>query len=317
MLRVACQTACRTASLRSAVATAASLHTDATVAVVGLGSMGHGIVQLAATSGYKVIGVETSAEALTHGLDAISASLEKLASKGKITEEEKDATLGRISGTTSLEDVGDADLVIEAIIEDMAVKVPFYESLGKIAKADAILATNTSSYSVNEIADASGVPSRVCGLHYFNPVQLMKLVEVVSTERTDPAITETMMAFAKQTGKVPVKCGDTPGFVVNRLLVPYIGQAVALLARGDASAEDIDTAMQLGAGHPMGPITLADYVGLDVNLAVLEGWGSNFPDDPSYVMPEAMELLREKVAAGDLGRKTGQGFYKWKGNKKA
>ena len=234
---------CRSAASRTLRA-AASLHTDSTVAVVGLGSMGHGIVQLAATSGYKVIGVETSDAALEHGLGAITDSLTKLASKGKITEDEKDATLSRITGATSLDAVADADLVIEAIVEDMAVKVPFYKELGRIAKPGAILATNTSSYSVNEIADASGVPERVCGLHYFNPVQIMKLVEVISTERTDPAIADTMVAFAKQTGKVPVKCGDTPGFIVNRLLVPYIGQAVALFARGDASAEDIDTAMQ-------------------------------------------------------------------------
>ena len=307
---------CRAAASRTLRATA-SLHTDSAVAVVGLGSMGHGIVQLAATSGYKVIGVETSDAALEHGIGAITDSLTKLASKGKITEDEKDATLGRITGATSLDAVADADLVIEAIVEDMAVKVPFYEELGRIAKPTAIIATNTSSYSVNEIADASGVPERVCGLHYFNPVQIMKLVEVISTERTDPAIADTMVAFAKQTGKVPVQCGDTPGFIVNRLLVPYIGQAVALYARGDASAEDIDTAMQLGAGHPMGPLTLADYVGNDVNLAVLEGWSTNFPDDAAFQIPEGIELLRSMVGEGKLGRKTGQGFYKWDGNKRA
>jgi len=244
----------------------------------------------------------------------------KAAKKGKISESKAlsmtSETMGRIKGTTELEDAADCDLIIEAIVEDMAIKIPFYENLGKIAKADAILATNTSSYSVEEMAVASGRPSQMVGLHYFNPVQLMKLVEIISTEHTDPSVTEKVVEFVKKTGKVGVQCGDTPGFIVNRLLVPYIVQGIAMVARGDATPEAVDTAMCLGAGHPMGPITLSDYVGNDINLACMTGWKEKYPDNPAFDVPEAMELLEKMVAEGKLGRKTGQGFYKWEGNKK-
>ena len=153
-------------------------------------------------------------------------------------------------------------------------------------------------------------------LHYFNPVQIMKLVEVVSTEHTTPAVLDAVVAFVDKTGKTPVKCGDTPGFIVNRLLVPYITQAVAMVARGDAEPEAVDTAMMLGAGHPMGPITLSDYVGNDINLACMQGWREAYPDDPAFDIPEGIALLEKMVAEGKLGRKTGQGFFKWEGNKK-
>jgi len=296
-----------------------------TIGVVGAGgSMGHGVVQLAASSGYNVVAVEMNGDALERGMGAIEKSLTmlngKAAKKGKITEDEASTltseTMARIKGTTELEDAADCDLIIEAIVEDMSIKIPFYENLGKIAKADAILATNTSSYSVEEMAVASGRPSQMVGLHYFNPVQLMKLVEIISTEHSDPAVVEKVVEFVKKTGKVGVQCGDTPGFIVNRLLVPYIVQGIAMVARGDATPEAVDTAMCLGAGHPMGPITLSDYVGNDINLACMTGWKEKYPDNPAFDVPEAMELLEKMVAEGKLGRKTGEGFYKWEGNKK-
>lgn len=257
-------------------------------------------------------------------MNAIESSLNlvngKAAKKGKITESEAESktleTISRITGTTEIEKAADCDLIIEAIVEDMSIKIPFYENLGKIAKPDAIFATNTSSYSVEEMAVASGRPSQMVGLHYFNPVQIMKLVEIISTKHSDPSVVEKVVEFVKKTGKVGVQCGDTPGFIVNRLLVPYIVQGIAMVARGDATPEAVDTAMCLGAGHPMGPITLSDYVGNDINLACMTGWMEKYPDDPAFQVPEAMELLEKMVAEGKLGRKTGQGFYKWEGNKR-
>ena len=295
------------------------------VAVVGLGSMGHGVAQLCASSGYDVVAVDLSQDVVDHSMKAIEGSLMKLSQKkaakagtdGTDEEAEARASLARITTSTDVNAVADCDLVIEAIVENLPIKLDFFENLGKITGDNTILASNTSSFPITKMAEASGVENRVCGIHYFNPVQLMKLVEVVSTEHTDDQVTSTMVDFVKKTGKVPVTCGDTPGFIVNRLLVPYIAQGVALLARGDATAEDIDTAMRLGAGYPMGPITLSDYVGNDINLAVMEGWMEAEPDNPAFQIPEGVELLRQMVAENKLGRKTGQGFYKWEGNKRA
>jgi len=294
-----------------------------TVGVVGLGSMGHAVAQLCASKGYSVVAVETTEASVNKGLDTIEKSLVFLAGKkvdkGQCSQAEADAevadTLGRITGATTLDSLGDADLIVEAIVEDLDVKLPFFAELGQKSKSSAILATNTSSFSVGEMAAASGVPERVCGLHYFNPVQVMKLVEVVKTAQTDPAVITAVTDFVTKTGKVPVDCSDTPGFVVNRLLVPYLMQGVAMVARGDASAADVDTAMKLGAGHPMGPIELADYVGLDVCLAIMDGWVAKYPDDPAFQIPEATALIRKMVSAGNFGRKTGKGFFEWNGNK--
>jgi 3-hydroxyacyl-CoA dehydrogenase len=261
---------------------------------------------------------------MDHAKGQIEGSLLKLAGKKAAKEgtdpaAEEDAaraTLARIEMTTDVEAVADSDLVIEAIIENLPIKKKFFEQLGGIVQPHTILASNTSSFPITEMAEASGIPERVCGIHYFNPVQLMRLVEVVSTEHTNKEIVDEMVAFVKKTGKVPVTCGDTPGFIVNRLLVPYIAQGVAMLARGDATAEDIDTAMRLGAGYPMGPITLSDYVGNDINLAVMQGWTEADPENPAFQIPEGVELLEKMVAENKLGRKTGQGFYKWEGNKR-
>ncbi len=292
------------------------------VGVVGCGLMGHGIVQVAAQGGMQVVAVESDKAALERGLGRIDKSLAKLAEKqvekGKSTPEQAKAfvekTRGLIKGTLDKKDLADCDLVIEAIVEDLAVKKALFKELGGLCKPSTILASNTSSFPIGEMAAASGRPERMVGLHFFNPVQLMRLVEVVRTDRTDDDVFAQARAFGEACGKSPVSCKDTPGFVVNRLLVPYMTQSLLMLERGDASAEDIDTAMQLGCGHPMGPITLTDYVGLDTTLAILKGWVERYPDEPAFEIPK---ILERKVKEGKLGRKSGEGFFKWDGDKKA
>jgi len=242
---------------------------------------------------------------------------EKQVEKGKLdangAKEMKEKTLAKIKGTLDMKEVKDCDLIIEAIIEDINLKkLKLHKDIGSFSKPNAILATNTSSFTVIKMAEASGKPSQMVGLHFFNPVQMMGLVEVVSTPKTNAEVFTATMNWVKKIGKNPVACKDTPGFVVNRLLVPYMAQALLMIDRGDASPKDIDAAMQLGAGHPMGPITLADYVGLDTCLAILEGWIRDYPKEPAFVIPKC---LKEKVQNGKLGRKSGEGFYKWKGDK--
>jgi 3-hydroxyacyl-CoA dehydrogenase len=291
------------------------------VGVIGCGLMGHGIVQVAAQGGCEVVALETDQSFLDKGLGRIEKSVRKLASKavakGKATEEQAnqqaDAALGRITGSLDRKDLADCDLVIEAIIEDLDAKKALFAALGQICKPETIFASNTSSFPIGEMATASGRPARFVGLHFFNPVQLMRLVEVVRTDDTDAEVFAAARAFGEAVGKAPVSCKDTPGFVVNRLLVPFMVQSLLMLERGDASKEDIDTAMQYGCGHPMGPLTLTDYVGLDTTLYILQGWCKRFPDEPAFEIPK---ILEEKVAAGKLGRKTGEGFYKWDGDQK-
>jgi len=291
------------------------------VGVVGCGLMGHGIAQVSAQGGCEVTVVEADSAALEKGIRRIESSLAKLAEKavekGKQTREEADAsvreTRARIRSSRELADLGDRDLVVEAIVENLDAKCELFSELGSICKPEAILASNTSSFPIREMAQASGRPARVVGLHFFNPVQLMKLVEVVRTPETDDDVFAAARAFGEACGKVPVSCKDTPGFVVNRLLVPYMVQALQMLERQDATKEDIDAAMQFGCGYPMGPITLTDYVGLDTTLFILEGWCERYPDEPAFAIPE---ILRAKVEQGKLGRKTGEGFYKWEGDKR-
>ncbi|MEE8468276.1 MAG: 3-hydroxyacyl-CoA dehydrogenase NAD-binding domain-containing protein [Planctomycetota bacterium] len=292
------------------------------VGVVGCGLMGHGIAQVAAQGGFDVIAFEVAQEPLDKGLARIEKSLAKLASKavekGKQTESEASAWVSaardRITPSTDESDLADCDLVIEAIVEDLDVKKDLFARLGAAAKQSTIFASNTSSFPIAEMAQASGRPARFVGLHFFNPVQLMRLVEVVRTDATDDDVFAAARAFGEACGKSPVSCRDTPGFVVNRLLVPYMVQAIQMLDRGDSTPEDIDTAMQLGCGHPMGPITLTDYVGLDTTLAILRGWTARYPDEQSFAIPASLE---SKVAEGKLGRKTGEGYYKWEGDKKS
>ncbi len=292
------------------------------VGVVGCGLMGHGIVQVAAQAGMDVVAVEAEQGFLDKGLGRIEKSVKKLAAKavekGKATEEQANAnaaaTLGRIHGSLDKADLADCDLIVEAIVEDLDVKKALFAELGGLAKPGAIFASNTSSFPVIEMAEASGRPERFVGLHFFNPVQLMRLVEVVRTEKTDDEVFAAARAFGEAVGKKPVACKDTPGFVVNRLLVPYMVQSLQMLERGDATADDIDAAMQFGCGYPMGPITLTDYVGLDTTLSILEGWVERYPNEPAFAIPEC---LRQKVAEGKLGRKSGEGFYKWEGDKRA
>ena len=293
-----------------------------TVGVIGAGAMGGGIAGLCAETGFNVVVVEANAAALDNGISSIQRSIAAQAArrvKRGADEAEanaaRDAAIGRISGSAELAAVSDADLVVEAIVENLDIKRGLFEQLGGLARPDAILATNTSSFPVTEVAEASGAPERVCGLHYFNPVAVMKLVEVVRTEHTAPAVMEAAKAFVAATGKVAVECPDTPGFIVNRLLIPYMSQAVAMLERGDATATDIDAAMTMGAGVPMGPLTLSDFVGHDVCLAVLEGWVDKFPSEPAFQVPDAMTAFRRTVADGRLGRKSGRGFFRWEGGK--
>jgi len=284
------------------------------VGVVGCGLMGHGIAQVAAQAGCTVVVRESAQGPLDKGMGRIRKSLDKLVSKEKLTAADADAAWGRLSGTLEVSDLADCDLVVEAIIEDLDIKRSFYKELGATCKPETIFATNTSSFPVAEMGEASGRPDKMVGLHFFNPVQLMKLVEVVKTPATSDAVFAEAKAFGEAVGKVPVAASDTPGFVVNRLLVPYMADAMRMVERGDSTPADVDAGMSLGCGYPMGPFTLTDYVGLDTTLSILEGWAERFPDDPSFTPPQ---ILKDKVAAGKLGRKTGEGFYKWDGDKRA
>ena len=292
------------------------------VGVMGCGLMGHGIAQVAAKGGCEVVVVEADQAALDRGLGRIEKStfklMSKAAAKGKMSEEEarKTATAinGRISGSLDRKAVADCDLVIEAIVEDLDVKKQLFAELGSLCKPETIFASNTSSFPIADMAEASGRPERFVGLHFFNPVQLMRLVEVVRTDKTSDEVFAAARAFGEACGKSPVACKDTPGFVVNRLLVPYMVQALQMLERGDATKEDIDTAMKLGCGYPMGPVELTDYVGLDTTLSIVQGWVDKYPNEPAFAVPA---ILEQKVAEGKLGRKSGEGFYKWDGDKKA
>lgn len=244
------------------------------VGVIGLGLMGHGICQVAAQSRVhsQVTAFEPEQKYLDSGKARIEGSVAKLVSKGKITQEDADATLGRIYYTTDMSELQDTDFIVEAVIENMDLKQDLYEKLGVVCKPETIFASNTSSLSITEMAQFSGRPQNFVGVHFFNPVQLMKLVEVIRTEQTDPIVFDKAYAWVEDIGKVAVSCGDTPGFIVNRLLVPSLMQAMAMVDRDDASVKDIDISMQLGAGHPMGPLHLADYIGLDTCLYIVEGW---------------------------------------------
>mmetsp|Transcript_27186 Transcript_27186/g.65976 ORF Transcript_27186/g.65976 Transcript_27186/m.65976 type:complete len:314 (+) Transcript_27186:44-985(+) len=285
------------------------------VGVVGLGLMGHGICQVAAASGahQSVIAYEQEQKFLDSGKDRIFKSIDKLVQKEKISATKAEETMNSITFTTDVEALQDADFIVEAVIENMDLKRDLYTNLGKICKPETIFASNTSSLSITEMSEFSGREENFVGVHFFNPVQLMKLVEVIRTDKTDPEVFQKAHDWVADIGKVAVSCGDTPGFIVNRLLVPSLMQALLMVDRQDATVKDIDISMQLGAGHPMGPIHLADYIGLDTCLFIVQGWVEKYPDEPSFVLPEC---LVEKVNAGELGRKTGKGFYNWDRDKR-
>jgi 3-hydroxyacyl-CoA dehydrogenase len=284
------------------------------VGVIGCGLMGHGIAQVAAQAGCTVVVRESDQGALDKGLSRIRKSLDKLVEKEKLTRAAADGAWGQITGTLELKALSDCDLVVEAIVENLDVKKALYAELGRLCKPATIFASNTSSFSIGEMGRASGRPQRMVGLHFFNPVQLMKLVEVVRAKETSDEVFAEAKAFGEACGKVPVAASDTPGFVVNRLLVPYMAEAIRMVERGDSTPADVDAGMTLGCGYPMGPFTLTDYVGLDTTLSILEGWHKLEPANPLFNPPK---LLVEKVKAGKLGRKTGEGFFKWEGDKRA
>ena len=284
-----------------------------TIGVVGAGQMGSGIAQVAAQAGYQVLLLDISEEALRRGLEAIQRSLAKFLEKGRITEEALEAALGRIRTTLDLEALGEADLIVEAIVEDEGAKRALLERLGALAKPEAILASNTSSIPITALGRYSGRPERFIGMHFFNPVPLMQLVEVIRGELTSAATRDVVVEVARRMGKTPLEVQDYPGFVSNRLLMPMINEAVEALREGVATKEAIDGIMRLGMNHPMGPLELADFIGLDTCLAIMEVLHRGFGDDKYRPSP----LLRRMVQAGLLGRKVGRGFYVYdeKGNK--
>ena len=274
------------------------------IGVVGAGTMGQGIAQVVAASGFNVQLYDVADEQLTHAKGAIDKGLEKLVAKEKMTAEGKQEALARLSTTTALDALSDCSVIIEAAPEQPALKEKLFRDLSHLS-SDAILASNTSSLSLTRLAAVCERPERVVGMHFFNPVPVLKLVEVIRAEQTSDATVERIEALAKALGKTAVPVGDAPGFVVNRLLVPMINEAAFIVQEGTATPEAIDEAMKLGAAHPMGPLALADLIGLDVCLAIMDVLQEGF-GDPKY---RPCPLLRRMVAAGYLGRKSGRGFY--------
>jgi len=275
------------------------------VGVVGCGLMGAGIAEICAKSGYDTIAREVNDELLAKGLDRIRRSLDKAVSKGKLEEDKKDEALGRLTGTTDLEALADCDLVVEAIVENLEHKCELYTALDGIVKKSGVFASNTSSLTITEMAMATNRTERFLGLHFFNPVPIMKLVEVVRTIMTDDQVFEQTKEFIRSLGKEPVSCLDNSGFIVNRLLVPYLLDAIRGLEEGIGSVEDIDKAMQLGCGYPMGPLTLLDFVGLDTTFFIANIMFEEYREKRFAPPP----LLKQMVLAGRLGRKSGRGFY--------
>ncbi|HEU4434157.1 MAG TPA: 3-hydroxyacyl-CoA dehydrogenase family protein [Pyrinomonadaceae bacterium] len=277
------------------------------VGVLGCGLMGAGIAQVAATAGFETVVKEVSDEFIAKGFGGIEKSLAKFAEKGTITSEQQTEIRGRLSGTTSFDALADCDIIIEAIIENLDEKRSTYKQLDEICKPETIFASNTSSLSITEMMTATSAERqrRFIGMHFFNPVPLMKLVEVVRTILTDEEVYEQAVAFGKKLGKVPVRAGDKTGFIVNRLLVPYMLDSIRALEEGVGSIVDIDNAMKLGCGYPMGPFTLGDFVGLDTTYYIAEIMFNEFREKRFAPPP----LLKRMVLAGLYGRKSGRGFY--------
>ena len=278
-----------------------------TVAVLGAGTMGHGIAQVAALSGYRVVLRDVDREAIARAVRSIEANLDKGIQRGKVTDEERDLALQRIRGATRLEEAARADLFVEAVPERMDLKRETLREVERVAEREFVFASNTSSLSITEIAAGARAPERVVGMHFFNPVHIMRLVEIVVGERTSAETVETARAVAARLRKEPITVRDVPGFASSRLGVALGLEAMRMLEQGVASAKDIDTAMELGYNHPMGPLRLTDLVGLDVRLSIAEYLHGALGSE-SFRPPE---ILRRMVAEGRLGRKSGHGFYEW------
>ncbi|MGL4761713.1 MAG: 3-hydroxybutyryl-CoA dehydrogenase [Sarcina sp.] len=275
--------------------------------VLGAGTMGAGIVQAFAQKGHEVIVRDIKQEFVDKGIAGINKNLSKLVAKERMTEEVKEEILTRITGTVDMNMAADCDLVVEAAVENMEIKKKIFAELGEICKEETILATNTSSLSITEVATATNRPDKVIGMHFFNPAPVMKLVEVIKGMATSEETFAKVKAISEAIGKSPVEVAEAPGFVVNRILIPMINEAAGILAEGIATEEDIDTAMKLGAAHPMGPLALGDLIGLDVCLAIMDVLYKE-TGDSKY---RAHSLLRKYVRAGLLGRKTGRGFHNY------
>jgi 3-hydroxybutyryl-CoA dehydrogenase len=277
------------------------------VGVLGAGLMGSGIAEVAAKAGYETIVREVSGELAKKGMERIEASLAKAVDKGKLAGEERDAVRRRLKATTELSDLASCDILIEAIVENLDIKKETYRELDRICKPETIFCSNTSSLTITEMSAATKRPDRFVGLHFFNPVPVMKLVEVVRTIATSPETEETVLGFARSLGKEPIRAQDNSGFIVNRLLVPYLLDAVRALEEGVGTREDIDKAMELGCGHPMGPLKLLDFVGLDTTYYIAEIMFNEYREKRFAPPP----LLKRMVLAGRHGRKSGRGFYEY------
>ena len=280
------------------------------VGVLGCGLMGSGIAQVSAQAGYDTVVVEVEQKFLDKGLAGIDKSLGKFVEKGKLSADDKNKSLSRLRGSTSLKDLAECDIIVEAITENPRIKKETYTAIDTIVKKEAIFASNTSSLTITELSMATARPKQFVGLHFFNPVPLMKLVEVVRTILTSDDAFNTAFEFAKSVGKDPVSCRDNSGFIVNRLLVPYLLDAIRAYEEGVGSIEDIDKAMQLGCGYPMGPFTLLDFVGLDTTYYITEVMFNEYREK-RFASPA---LLRKMVLAGRFGRKSGRGFYDYSGS---
>jgi len=277
------------------------------IGVLGAGIMGRGIVQVVAQNNYKVVMRDLSENVLENAYKSIEKTLSKLVEKGKLSNEELKVTLENITTTTSVDLLRDCDIIIEAVSENMEIKKRILKELDEACDEKTIIATNTSSLSITDLASSTSRPDKVIGMHFFNPVPVMKLVEVITGMATADSVKEDIIKLSQGVGKTPIEVKEAPGFVVNRILVPMINEAVGVLADGIATAADIDEAMKLGANHPIGPLALGDLIGLDVCLAIMEVLYQEFADTKYRPHP----LLRKYVRAGYLGRKTGRGFYQY------